>query len=124
MANPSTTPVYLASIALSANSGNIDTAADVLAEYYEVLVSAKYAAVAGTSGISIQTYYSTDGTTFVQNPASAQVLAPAANVLGSLSIRVGSKSTLGTIQKIRVKLTNLDGTNAAVCTVSLISHKE
>src|SRR5580704_16023766 len=89
---------YLASVALSANTGNIDVVADPDAEYYEVYVTAKYAAVAGTSGASIVCSYSLDGSTFTALPA--QVLAPAATVVGFLALRVGNRTQLGVLNKI------------------------
>ena len=121
-ATPSVAADYIASIALSAGSGNIDVTADPDAEFYEVYVTAKYAAVAGTSGASIVCSYSLDGSTFVALPA--QVLAPAATVVGFLPIRVGNRTILGVLNKIRTVVTNLDGTNAVIVCVGHLAHKE
>ncbi len=89
-----------------------------------VAVSAQYAAVAATSGIQAAFLTSVDGTTFVAANEKNITVAPAATVLGQgkVTFRLGSDpyrlDEPSYLNSIKVTLTNLDATNAAVVAVS------
>jgi hypothetical protein len=114
---------FVGSIAASGNSGAIVITPDESVEYFEFRVSAKYAAVAGTTGVQmVVTLTYLGGQANVVLPT---VVAPGtAGVVTSAVIRSTTKSFNGPISSISVTLTNLDGTNAAPCALDVQSHKE
>lgn len=115
--------VYLASIAASGNSGaQVFTNPDYSNEYFEVRVTAKYAAVAATTGVSVAvTVTLADGAGTQSFPA---FVVPGVVGLSSNSIRVGSRSINGMVASISVTATNTDATNAAITAIDVTAHKE
>lgn len=95
----------------------------VLSEYFDVQVAVKYAAVAGTSGVTASFQISPDGGTTWQAAALPSItMAPAANVMGvgnaRIYLRGVKKMDTIPITAIKVTLTNLDATNAVVAAVA------
>ena len=82
-------------------------------------VGCEYAAVAGTSGITVAVQTSVDGTTWVNAKEVAAELQPAAGVVGSETIvlRLGDSpyrlDAPSHLNSVKVTLTNTDATNAA-----------
>lgn len=114
---------FVKSIALSGNSGAIVVSpVDPLQEYFEIRCSAFYAAVAGTTGVSMAiTTTLADGATV---PVQTVVCPGVAATLTSVIARSANRSLNGTIVGISVTLTNLDGTNAVACALDIQGHRE
>jgi hypothetical protein len=88
-------------------------------------LAVKYAAMAGTTGVTLSFQISKDGTNFVASALpSFTVIPTAVNTLGynEAKMYLVGPNKLDTIPIVAVKVTatNLDGTNAAV--VALISE--
>mgnify|MGYP001554744300 CR=1 FL=1 len=88
-----------------------------------VAVGVKYAAVAGTTGITAKIQVSPDGTNFTDSAGPNLVLEPPATVLGTgeLVFRTRNdpyRADGGPVSAIKVVLTNADDTNAATYVVS------
>lgn len=112
----------LESLALS-GTANVTIPVPQNTQNLTIAVSAQYAAVAATSGIQAAFSTSVDGTTFVAATEKDLVLTPAATVLGQgkVTFRLGNDpyrlDEPSYLNSIKVTLTNLDATNAAVVTV-------
>lgn len=113
----------LASVALS-GTASVTIPVPKGTQILTVRLSAQYAAVAGTSGMQAAFQTSTDGSTYGAAGETNLVVAPAATVLGSAAttFRLGQDpfrlDNPSNLNSIKVNLTNLDGTNAAVVAVS------
>lgn len=89
----------------------------------KVGAAARYAAVAGTSGLSLAFSYSNDGgNTWTAAPETALVVAPAANTLGYGEKKLclvgpNKQSSVVGINAVKIVATNLDGTNAVVAAI-------
>lgn len=127
MATASTLLSYIKTLAPGAS----DTATILVPSYAEEIstqLSAYYAAVAGTTGITFTFTYSTDGITYSPVPFNLTTVNPGANVVLSPTpeqahyIRGAKKKyTGGAINFIKVAITNLDAVNSAsVCIVSYV----
>jgi hypothetical protein len=95
------------------------------AQSISVQVSSLYAAVAATSGVKATFQVSADGTTFVNATDGPITASAAATVIGTASRKIALEgalktNTTGSIQAIKMTLTNLDATNAA--TVAVLSE--
>jgi hypothetical protein len=116
-----------------ASSGTANHVISIPQGTQEVLinVSALYAAVAATSGISVTLDTSVDGSTYVAAATPGVTVAPAATVLGNGTILVKLGDSPHCIEShrhfdtVKVLLTNLDATNGATVVVShdLASYK-
>ena len=87
-----------------------------------VIVAAEYAAVAGTSGISISAQVSHDGSTWVASNYKFANVAPAAGVAGSTEVLFAFqddpyKLDANPIELIKLTITNTDATNAVAVAV-------
>lgn len=122
----------LGSIAASGNKA-VTIAVPKETQLLEINVGVEYAAVAGTSGVTVGLETSVDGTTFVTAKETAAEIKPAANVLGteSIIIRLGDDpyrldGTSGSrLNSVKVTLTNTDATNAVSYSLSheALSHQ-
>ena len=122
--------VYLKSLALS-GTDNVIVPCQTGNEYVALRLSVRYAAVAGTSGISVTALLSNDGgSTFPTAITDANLtVAPAANVVGSgfaeiLSNRQGGSDLTETPTHIKFVFTNLDGTNAAIVALEVEQDRD
>lgn len=124
--------IYAASIAsLGNNGGTVLTLPDTSCQYWEFRISAKYAAVAATTGIQVAIQTSPDNSTYTNYNLGATVpkLSTGTN-LGSLVFRVVAggqefgQTSPPVFNFVKVTLTNTDTANAAIVVLDYYGHKE
>ncbi len=115
---------YLASLAASGTANVVIPVAQGTQDL-SIHVAAEYAAVSLTSGIQASFNVSPDGSTYVASNVPTIKVAPAAATLGEATavFRTANdafRADALPVEDVKIVLTNLDGTNAAVVAVTAI----
>lgn len=112
----------LGTLALS-GTGNLVVTPPAGTNKMILTVFAKYAAVAGTSGLQVAVDVSPDGSSFSASNVATQTCKPAAGVLGNVEFEIGLSDLVtrkdgGTAEAYKLLFTNDDATNAVTYAVT------